>query len=353
MANTTQQGAVPQCYMVRAMHSQPNDFELFFGHSVVAVGWSDIDFTEYIGREDELIARVKEEYYAKPDLWPPSVGRQLNQVSRFMALMPGDRVLVPYYDGVCLATVIGVRSFSPESIELDLSNQITVDYQFDHAKQRRVIPRNSLSEALQRRLRVRGSTVSDLNEFAGEIEDMFNSADYSWSSQQAQQEEQVKQMFRTELLQRIQAGFTNLRTGGLGLEHLVKDLFIAEGYKATVLDKRHFKEGDADVEAKRTDQFQTTRILAQVKHHSGTTNKDGLEQLKAIQQSGEEVDTLFVLITTASLPQEVQQEAELRGVQTMDGEEFADWVVAHLHHLKPEIVSKLGISSVPRFVVEK
>ncbi len=39
-------------YMVRAMSSSWDDFKIFFDYSVVAVGWSEVDFTEYPDSED-------------------------------------------------------------------------------------------------------------------------------------------------------------------------------------------------------------------------------------------------------------------------------------------------------------
>ena len=343
----------PPTWMVRAMASQEADFKVFFEGSVVALGWSRVNFMDHIGHTEELIAHVTKEYkYDAPDLWAPSVGRQLNQIRRFMAFEPGDRVVVPYYDGVCLATVSGPRRYDKSAGQTDLCNQIVVDYQMDVATgQPRVIPRNALSEALQRRLRVRGSTLSDLSEFAEEIDGMFHDLDYSWTSQQAKHEESIRQQFRDELLSRMQAGTTNLRTGGIGLEHLVKELFMLEGYEARVLDKRRFKNGDADVEAEKSDLFNRTRILAQVKHHAGVTNGWGLEQLVEIQKSGTEPDAVLVLITSAVIPEQVKVDADLKGIQTMDGKALSEWVMAHIHRLKPETTAQLGISTVPRFVV--
>lgn len=33
--------------MIRAINSKPKDFKTFFKNKVVAVGWSEIDFTQY------------------------------------------------------------------------------------------------------------------------------------------------------------------------------------------------------------------------------------------------------------------------------------------------------------------
>jgi len=338
--------------MVRAMSSKESDFSIFFDNAVVALGWSEVDFTQYVNDAEGLVARVSSEYeYDRPGLWPPTVSRWLNQVRRFMAFAPGDRVVVPYYDGVCLATVTGERSYNLSAKKSDLSNWITVEYELDAATNKpRVIPRNALSESLQRRLRVRGSTLADLSQFAEEIHRMFTDVGYKWSSRSAQEVEQLGHNFKTELLKRMQSGATNLQTGGIGLEHLVKELFIKEGYSANVLSKQHFNSGDADVEATKEDMFQTTRILAQIKHHSGETNELGLEQLKKIQADTSFKDAILALITTAIIPASIQKEAELHGIKTMDGEELVDWVFSHVQSLSKETLARLGIVLSPNLV---
>ena len=277
----------------------------------------------------------------------------MNQIRRFMSFQAGDRIVVPYYDGVCLATIVGERRYSKDAKRNDLSNQISVDYEIDPATgQPRVIPRDALSEALQRRLRVRGSTLSDLWEFKEEVDRMFNEIDYSWTGTQAKEEERVKEQFRLALLNRIQDGATNLKTGGIGLERLVKELFEHEGYEAKVLDKRHFRNGDADVEAVRSDIFGRTKILAQIKHHSGVTNDWGLEQLLEIKRTETEDNVILVLMTTAVIPDAVKVRADDNDVQVMDGKALSEWVMGHLHNLQPDTRARLGISKVPRFVSE-
>lgn len=342
----------PPNWMVRAMSSSENDFAIFFDNNVVALGWSEVNFMNYVSDVDGLVTRVTSEYeYDKPDLWTPTVSRWLNQIRRFMAFAPGDRVLVPYHDGVCLATVAGERKYSEAAKKSDLSNWVAVDYELDPAtKKPRVIPRNALSEALQRRMRARGSTLSDLSEFAEEIHRMFTEVGYKWTSRSTQESEQLGHRFKEALLQRMQAGATNLQTGGIGLEHLIQELFTLEGYAAKVLSKRHFKNGDADVEATKGDLFQTTRILAQVKHHAGETNDIGLEQLKAIQADAENKDAVLALITTAIVPDPIQKNAELHGIKTMDGQELVEWVYSHVHQLTPETLARLGIVQVPSLV---
>ena len=49
-----------KCYMVRAMGSTENDFDIFLSNSVVATGWSKIDFTKYNNKPSALREAVDE-----------------------------------------------------------------------------------------------------------------------------------------------------------------------------------------------------------------------------------------------------------------------------------------------------
>ena len=50
-------------YTVRAMSSSEDDFKIFFENSVVAVGWSDVNFNQYTKEETEqLVDEVQNVY---------------------------------------------------------------------------------------------------------------------------------------------------------------------------------------------------------------------------------------------------------------------------------------------------
>ena len=101
-----------------------------------------------------------------------------------------------------------------------------------------------------------------------------------------------KKEFKQKLLDNIRGGKTNLPSGGVGLEELVCALFESQGYKSKVLSKSTFNGmADADVEAIRDDDFWTTKIYAQVKHHDGTSGRYGIDQIiKAIQEMADNGD---------------------------------------------------------------
>jgi predicted Mrr-cat superfamily restriction endonuclease len=338
-------------FMVRAMNSSENDFSIFFDNQVVAVGWSDVDFTLFNKEQTEdLVEVVEEKYYSSSDILPQVVGRQLNQVRRFQNINGGDLIMIPYYNSIRLAIAEDEIIYDEEAYDSDLSNQRKVKYLFS-AGTFKTIPRDALSEALQRRLRVRGSTVSDLYEFKDEIETLFSKDSYSWTSQFEEKENELKNNLREKLIQNIRTGKTGLKTGGLGLEFLIRELFEIEGYKSEVLAKTTFLLGDADVYAVKSDKFQETKILIQVKHHSGYTNEWGISQLNEIKKSEEYNDHKFVLVTSANISAEVKKVAEDLDIITIDGNELSEWIIENLNKLSIETKIKLNISSIPQLTL--
>ncbi len=335
--------------MIRAMGSTQNDFEVFFDNSVVAVGWSEINFSRFTTKQSEgLVEAVKGHYYSSPDAFGPLVGKKLNEVRRFHNINVGDYIIIPFYSSIRLALAEDKVLYDDSAYDLDLANQRKESYvRFKNTY--KTIPRDVLSEALQRRLRVRGSTVSDLYEFKDEIAKLFSRESYTWGSDFEEKENQLKVALKTNLISKIKDGKTNLKTGGIGLEHLVQELFECEGYKAEVLAKTTFQFGDADVYAVKSDKFQETKILIQVKHHSGNTGDWGFAQLNDIKKSDEYKDHKFALVTSANISDEIRKLADDSDIVAMDGNELAEWIIENLTKLSTETKIKLGLSSIPQF----
>ncbi len=197
-------------------------------------------------------------------------------------------------------------------------------------------------------------TVNELGEFGDEIEAALNSIEkgtaHSWVNQLHEEVGRQQGEFRKKLLANIQAGRTNLRTGGIGLENLVCELLTIEGYKARVFSKRHFGSfADADVQASRSDRCASIHLLVQVKHHQGYSDAHGIDQLKEIQKAheGEYDDHQRVFVTSASVPEEVLKAALEAGITVIAGPDFADWISEHIEKLSRETKLALGIYEVP------
>ncbi len=333
-------------YMVRAMLSREEDFRIFFERNVVAVGWSEVDFSAFSDM-DLLREAVHKEYFSGSDRVAQVISKQLNEVRRFKEIKKGDYIVVPYYSYVALAVAEEGELYEEDAYEQDLANQHRVTYRYRDGKILTVL-RNELSEGLQRRLRVRGNTVSDLYEFKDEIERLFERRSYSYSEEIQVLERREMKKLKERLLQNIRTGNTNLQTGGIGLEHLVCELMQCEGYKAQVLDKRTFgANADADVLAVRDDAFQSVRILVQVKHHQGISSRSGIDQIIEALKDPRYEDCHGYFITSAALTPEDVEYARQHDIGVMDGGDLMELLVSQLGALSETTRRQLGILPIP------
>lgn len=335
-------------YMVRAMLSSEEDFKTFFDNSVVAVGWSRIDFTKY---HDVIQLRevVRDEYYSK-DVAQQVVSKKLNEVERFKSIKKGDYIIVPYNSYIAIAEAGNTEIYSETVKYMDLSNQIEVYYRYENGELL-TIPRNDLSEGLQRRLRVRGNTVSNLFEFKEEIERIFSCKSYSYSSEMQKLEQDELKKLKKGLLESIQNGKTNLQTGGIGLENLICELMECEGYSAQVLAKTKFSgKADADIRAIKEDAFMSKKIFVQVKHHSGYSGDEGIRQIIDVLEQDEYKDYDGYFITSALVEDNVRDYAAKHNIEVMDGEALVELIVNNLNNLSETTKRTLGICGVPRML---
>lgn len=335
-------------YMVRAMHSTEEEFELFFRNNIVAVGWSEVDFTKF-DTAQSLRDAIEKRFYQADSWTPQTIGRNLNAVERFTQIKKGDYILVPYHSGVVLAQAEGEAFYSPKDIDLDLCNQHRVTYRYENGKPL-VIPRDELSEGLQRRIRVRGSKVSELDEFTTDRELLFSRNAYTYSQALREAEEQAGDALKKELLENIRSGRTNLKTGGIGFEHLVCEVMQAEGYEAKVLAKTTFaSSADADIKAIKRDAFMEKKIFVQVKHHQGISPRSGIDQIRQVLEKAEYEDYTGYFITSGEIDEDTKNyAADIQPrVETMDGNEFVDLLIRDLSKLKETTQRQLGISKYP------
>lgn len=331
----------PKSYQVRTLES-------LVERGIVGVGWSEFDFSGYPDAETAIGAICDE--------WG-GVGRGANQIRRFFAIREGDIVVVPIPYAVAIGVARGGLRYDADSVSIDRANQRRVDFPRDVEGRLVTIPRTALSEAFQRRLRVQGMTVNDLSEFGEEIQKLLASQaggiPYEWADKVRIEQKERLEVFRERLLQKIQSGDTNLPTGGIGMQNLVHELLSVEGYDARILSTRHFSgTADADIQASRSDRCAVVKLLVQVKHHGGSSNEHGIRQLAEIRSEhpGEYDDHLHVLVTSASVSDELRMEASKADVTVIDGHGLAEWIGDSIHKLQPETKLALGIYEVPAVI---
>lgn len=341
----------PNYFMVRSIDKSEEALGNFTDNGIVAVGWSDVNFLEYKDPE-EIFANLP--YMAS--IAPQTAGRHKGQIVRFLSIKKNDRIIVPFWDTVCLAKATGSRRYNEHNHDTDQANETSVEYLRTESNELLLIPRDSLSEGLQRRLRVRGMTISNLNEFAEEIEGYFKKGSlekvaYSWKEgfEEIQQEKIIA--FKSRLLENIRSGYTNLKTGGIGLEQLILELVTIEGYKAYIPSKQTFPSlADADVVAVKADKFSESKLLFQIKHHSGVSGTWGIEQLLEIKKRlpDEFLSHKLVFVTSANVSQEVEKLSENNDVTVIDGNELVNWISELIKQISGNVKVKLGIIEIPQ-----
>lgn len=340
--------------MIRPIEQSERYLDNFTKNSIVAVGWPDVDFTKFQNVE-EIFQHLP--YLAT--ILPQAAGRHKNQIRRFCAIKKGDRILVPYWDSVIFAIATGERKFNQAIFDLDQANEMCVNYLMQSDNKLIFVPREFLSEGLQRRIRVRGMTVSDLNEFSSEIERFIETGlnkglSFSWAEGLEEQKREQVENFKKKLLENIQYGNTNLKAGGIGLEQLVLELAELEGYRSHILAKNSFPSfADADIEGTKADKFGERRILFQVKHHAGTSSNWGIEQLLEIKNCLPDLyeNHSLVFVTSAGVDLEVVQRAEEAGIIIINGIELVDWLFELLPKISIETKMRLGILEIPQLIV--
>jgi restriction system protein len=316
---------------------------------VVGMGWDDLNFCEF-DNADEIIRDI-----VQVRKW--NIGRKANQIRRFKAIRKGDVLVVPYRGStVAIGEAMGEELKNPVYCGQDGSNQQRVRFLRNAAGEIMLLARSNLSEALQKRLKIR-IVIADLAEFKDEIDTAFAKLKageiYSWTDGVAQKAQSLEDNFRRQLLINIQRGKTNLRSGGIGLEQLVKELLIIDGFAAVVLGKRTFQgSGDADIKASKTDWLGTNEFLIQVKHHDWQTGRWGQEQLLEIRKLMPEQyrDYRLVLVTSGKVSDDDKIFAKENEITILDGDDLVGWIYESIDKLDPKTKAALGISGIPQLL---
>ena len=341
MENNNQQ---KRYYMVRAMDSSKPYFDYFEKKKIIGVGWSEVNFSKYADDIEGLIKAVRKQFYTQTETLERVISRKLNEIRLFMEIKPGDCIIVPYPSAFIIAEVTGTIQYDKDALSLDISNQFPVNY-FDKMKK---YPRSLLSTALQSRLGAPGMTISDLSKFSDEIE-KIRKGNVNYDD-----EINASQDFQKELLKRIQEGKkTRLSARGQGVEELVKKLFIWSGYDAKILPKNKFpgNNADADIEAIKKDDFSELRILVQVKHHIGKTDRWAVEQIiEALKFPEYQKYDGYVITTADDLEKDAQELAEANDIKIITGNKLSEILFEKLDDMDDETKKTLGISHVPQFL---
>jgi restriction system protein len=236
-------------------------------------------------------------------------------------------------------------------------NQVEVKFLRNEDGDVAFIPRNTLSTALQSRLKLR-MAIANFSSFKDELLRLVDSTNkgevHTWKTEVERKEAEAEKKFKIDLLKRIQKGKEiSLSAGGYGLEKLVKELLQEQGYEASIQAKNQSSGiDDIDIIAERANLL-TSKVevlFIQVKHHKGTTSSWGIEQLKAYPVSDDIDFYSKVLITTGKIDEAVKFEAEKDNIVILDGDQFVEWLYENIELLGINTKAALGIISIPSLV---
>ncbi|MEE9903739.1 MAG: restriction endonuclease [Acinetobacter haemolyticus] len=305
-------------------------------------GWAKVDFSKYEIASD-VIAKINEEYV-------DGIGRHSNSIKRFFNLAAGDIVVVPLSKAIAIGIVNGKKTFDQNLAKAKACNLISVNFFRTNNGHILRIPRKSLTQGLESRLKVRKSNTN-LSDFKDEITRIVDSIEsngaYKQETYLLEKISEAEQKFKTDLHASITSGTTWLSAGGTGLEQLVKELLVIEGYTAMIQPKNQSSDiSDIDIIANRIDRFSESNLLIQVKHHSNISGSHGLKQLIAFDDF-EDIEYQKWFITTADMTDSSLELASQNDIRVMVGSDFVDWIYENIPALSYGTKQQLGIIEIP------
>ena len=110
-------------YMVRT-YRNPSEYA---NNSRVAIGWSDWNFSEYLGNINKLLENISA-HYKKLGISSNTLGRAKAQIKRFLSIKKGDVLIVPCYRAFMIGTSMDEFLYDSDSFSIDLANQLKVDF---------------------------------------------------------------------------------------------------------------------------------------------------------------------------------------------------------------------------------
>ena len=316
----------------------------------VGYGWENVEFQAYNSSKDLLEKGFKGRGV--------NYGRKKKQIKRFFELEKDDIVVVPVSGAIAIGIVSGEKDYITGS-KIPLSaNRVKVDFFRDKNNKIMYVPRVELVTNFERRLKIRMS-IASLEGFREEIEKIISLLSsqeiYTRDSDMQKREENGKENFIKVLEERLRTEKDlGLAAGGYGLEKLIREIFQAKGYEATIPAKNDRPVGeDVDIVATKEGELRSKgeRYLIQAKHHRGTTGREGLDQLIACKD--DDSDEYFyrkILITTAKVKDELKKEAGENNIIIVEGLQLAEWIFENLSLLSKITQQRLGISEVPLLI---
>ncbi|ERJ00784.1 MULTISPECIES: restriction endonuclease [Eubacteriales] len=336
-------------------------------NGIVAVGWSQVDFSQCLEKGLSPAQKVEEMCYhtgASPQL----VGRKKAEVTRFCKIKSGDLVVVPCKGGFYIGESTGHYLYSSEAVVRDLANQLQVRFRCGSDGKPLRFVRAGKNMALTTKLRTRGFSILEFDDerVVQGIEELWESGlDRAESDRVVERQEEEDQAFiqrMASVLQNYSA--TSLPAGGQGMEEMVANLLRVNGFIVKILSKR-CGEGKADADILAVKPMGTSSELSfayfiQVKHYVGETGLGGLEQIRkfrdqiqngylfSYEKEGSALQVMLLpdnirygVLTSGTFADRTVEEAEKDGLFLIDGIQLAEMLCEKIDDL-PEYQHLLG-----------
>lgn len=322
---------------------------VFKKDDVIGFGWSDHDFSQK--NVEDLVKEIDNRYFSGQGKGDPAISKKLNQIRTFKNIKDGDIILVPIpYSGIVIAKAKTDEIYSPQHHGKDVANQRKVEYFRDENGDIIILPRNCLTQNLQKKLSIPGSSNRRLDEFEEEIRALLEHGELAWIMSLENEKQKKYEEFKIELLKHIQQGLINIAAHGRGLEDLITGILVAEGY--TIDSGYTFNPGaDVDLCVIKKSIFNTDeKYFIQIKNHMGTSDETGINQLiKGIQSKSDYSEYNGVFITTAdSVTDTAKKLAAKNNITIIDGKTLVEIIIKSLDKISDDTKIKLGIYTTPR-----
>lgn len=313
----------------------------------IGYGWRKVNFSVH-DSANSVIDSIKQQY-------EDGIGRKRKSVVRFFNLGAGDLVIVPISKAIIIGQVQGEKSFNLDFAKDYAANLVKVEWFRNKDGLLLRIPRKDLTSALETRLKIRTSNAC-LKQFKSEIltivDDIQKNGAYQQQSQLLEQIEKAEKLFKEKLYTALCQGNNWLAAGGYGLELLLKELLMIEGYEANIQAKNQSSDiADVDIIAIRKDFLTETCLFIQAKHHKNISNEKGVKQLIEYEDFDDEGHYRKCLVTTASLSTAAKELALAHDIQVIEGWQLVDWIYNNIDQLSLSMKHRLGVINVPSMAV--
>ncbi len=322
----------------------------------VLYGWSDLPLDQWAKESKEVLTfkKLKERLLTVWDGYFQNRRRSLAAGSSMLwdylfVMKMGDIVIVPTYYRIAVGEFTGEigRELDDFSQDEDIANWRGVKWLTGP------INRSELTAAFQSSLKNRRAIFS-LDRYSDEIDEIFNRVkkessldlikDYEIST--AKRRDSMIDLIQTQLA----SGHTHITS--LDFERLVAELICLESqgfFNATTTSNQEESLHGADVMVESTLESLDIKLKIQVRLHEGETGKSAVEQ---ILKRKDPSNVLPMVVTSGLFSKEAEDLAEENGVLLVDGMQVAEMICSNLDCLSSDLRAKLGIITLPIFVMD-